>query len=96
VRNNPSRPNLNTAHLFFSRFAAGFLNGNLSVIKSVFGDITDSTNRPAAFAFNQILWATGGTIGYVNTQLGEILHTLNQVICGWPSGLPVRAISDYI
>lgn len=41
------------------------MNGNVAVLKSMMGDITDSTNIARVFAFIPITWAVGGTLGQV-------------------------------
>jgi len=51
------------AGLVVSRCIAGSLNGNLGVVKSMMGELTDSTNRARAFGFFPLVWAIGGTIG---------------------------------
>ena len=52
--------------LVISRSLVGLLNGNVGVLKSMLGEITDDTNAAQAFAFLPIVWSTGSTIGYVN------------------------------
>jgi hypothetical protein len=49
------------------------LNGNVGVMKSMMGEITDSTNRAQGFALLPITWQLGGTLGYVipHSTLGE-------------------------
>jgi MFS family permease len=49
--------------LVISRALAGALNGNVGVVKSMLGEITDDSNMPQAFAFLPICWAGGSTIG---------------------------------
>jgi MFS family permease len=49
--------------LLLSRGLEGALNGNVGVIKSMLGEITDETNMAQAFAFIPICWAAGSTIG---------------------------------
>ncbi len=43
--------------LVVSRALNGFLNGNIGVIKSIMGEITDSANVARAFAYNRFLGA---------------------------------------
>jgi hypothetical protein len=43
----------------------GLLNGNIGVIKSMIGELTDSTNVAKAFSFIAIVWSLGLTIAYV-------------------------------
>ncbi|KLO06723.1 MFS general substrate transporter [Schizopora paradoxa] len=49
--------------LVFSRALNGFLNGNIGVIKSIMGEMTDDTNVARAFAYQPIAWSTGATLG---------------------------------
>lgn len=51
--------------LVISRSLAGALNGNIGVIKSILGELTDETNVARAFAYQPIPWSSGSTIGYV-------------------------------
>lgn len=41
------------------------MNGNSGVLKSMMGEITDSTNMAQAFAFMPIVWFVGATSGSV-------------------------------
>jgi len=50
-----------------SRTVAGLLNGNVGVLKSMMGEITDDTNAAQGFAFIPIVWCTGSTIAYVHS-----------------------------
>ena len=45
-----------------SRSLAGLLNGNIGVLKSMMGEITDDTNVAQGFAFLPVIWSTGSTI----------------------------------
>lgn len=49
--------------LVLSRCLCGLLNGNIGVMKSAMGDLTDKTNRADGFAYLPIVWATGASIG---------------------------------
>ncbi|PFH48539.1 hypothetical protein AMATHDRAFT_49462 [Amanita thiersii Skay4041] len=49
--------------LITSRALCGLLNGNLSVMKSAMGEITDPTNRAQAFAMIPVIWAISSTVG---------------------------------
>ncbi|KAF7377951.1 MFS general substrate transporter [Mycena sanguinolenta] len=49
--------------LVVSRCLAGLLNGNVGVIKSMMGEITDSTNIAQGMALMPIVWSTGATLG---------------------------------
>lgn len=35
-------------------------------MKSVMGELTDSTNRAEGFSLMPVVWATGATLGYVH------------------------------
>ncbi|TFK62044.1 MFS general substrate transporter [Pluteus cervinus] len=49
--------------LVLSRCLCGLLNGNIGVMKSVMGELTDSSNRAEGFALMPVVWATGATFG---------------------------------
>ncbi|KAF9532627.1 major facilitator superfamily transporter [Crepidotus variabilis] len=49
--------------LVLSRCLCGLLNGNIGVMKSAMGELTDSTNRADAFAMMPVVWSFGATIG---------------------------------
>ncbi|KAJ7616315.1 MFS general substrate transporter [Mycena polygramma] len=49
--------------LVISRCLAGLLNGNVGVIKSMIGELTDSTNIAQGMALMPIVWSTGATVG---------------------------------
>ncbi|EAU85151.2 hypothetical protein CC1G_06167 [Coprinopsis cinerea okayama7 len=49
--------------LVLSRCLTGLLNGNIGVMKSALGDLTDPTNRAEAFGLLSLVWATGCTLG---------------------------------
>ncbi|KAI5118640.1 hypothetical protein M0805_000016 [Coniferiporia weirii] len=51
------------AGLVISRCLSGALNGNIGVVKSMMGELTDSTNVARAFAYQPIPWSLGATIG---------------------------------
>ena len=51
--------------LVLARCAEGALNGNIGVIKSIMGELTDETNVARAFAWQPLPWSTGATIGCV-------------------------------
>ena len=53
--------------LVLARCVEGALNGNIGVSKSMMAEITDPTNRGRGFAFLPMIWALGGTLGYVNS-----------------------------
>ncbi|KAH7915290.1 major facilitator superfamily domain-containing protein [Hygrophoropsis aurantiaca] len=49
--------------LVISRCICGMLNGNIGVMKSMMGELTDSTNMARGFSFMPIVWCVGATIG---------------------------------
>ncbi|KAJ8586694.1 MFS general substrate transporter [Rhizopogon salebrosus TDB-379] len=49
--------------LVVSRCMCGVLNGNAGVMKTMMGELTDSTNMAQAFALLPIIWCIGGFIG---------------------------------
>lgn len=60
-------------HLFYSflgrspltgpNLAAGFFSGNVAVVHSIIGEITDSTNQAIAFPIYGLCWPLGAIIG---------------------------------
>lgn len=48
-----------------SRALAGLLNGNVGILKSAIGEITDETNMARAFSFIPLIWFVGSTISPV-------------------------------
>ncbi|KDQ29700.1 hypothetical protein PLEOSDRAFT_1112409 [Pleurotus ostreatus PC15] len=48
--------------LVISRCICGMLNGNIGVMKSAIGELTDSTNRARGFSLIPIVWSAGSTI----------------------------------
>ncbi|KAF8969098.1 major facilitator superfamily domain-containing protein [Flammula alnicola] len=49
--------------LVISRCLTGLLNGNIGVMKSVMGELTDSTNRAEGFSLMPVVWGFGATMG---------------------------------
>lgn len=49
--------------LVASRCLAGLLNGNVGVIKSMMGELTDSTNVAQGMALMPVVWSTGAVVG---------------------------------
>ncbi|KAK7033816.1 MFS general substrate transporter [Favolaschia claudopus] len=49
--------------LVISRCLSGLLNGNVGVIKSMMGELTDSTNIAQGMALMPVVWSTGATVG---------------------------------
>ena len=42
----------------------GMLNGNVGVMKSMMGELTDETNMARGSSLIPVIWAAGGTIGF--------------------------------
>ena len=57
-------PDLTTADTSDSRCIAGLLNGNMGVVKSMMGELTDSTNIAQVSGLFPVVWSLGITIGY--------------------------------
>ncbi|KAI6032822.1 MFS general substrate transporter [Pisolithus orientalis] len=51
------------ASLVISRCITGALNGNIGVMKSMLGELTDSSNMAQGFALMPIMWSLGCTLG---------------------------------
>ncbi|KAJ4480158.1 major facilitator superfamily transporter [Lentinula aciculospora] len=49
--------------LVISRCLTGLLNGNIGVMKSTIGDLTDSSNRAEGVSMLPVVWSLGATIG---------------------------------
>ncbi|EAU85270.2 major facilitator superfamily transporter [Coprinopsis cinerea okayama7 len=49
--------------LVVSRCLTGLLNGNIGVLKSAMGELTDSSNRADAFALMPVAWGVGASVG---------------------------------
>jgi hypothetical protein len=45
----------------------GMLNGNIGVMKSMLAELTDETNMARGFSLIPVIWAVGGTIGFVTS-----------------------------
>ncbi|KAH9926269.1 MFS general substrate transporter [Epithele typhae] len=58
--------------LIVSRSLVGLLNGNTGIMKSMMGEITDSTNMAQGFAMHSVSWAVGITIApFIGGQLAR-------------------------
>ena len=53
-------------HHLHSRCITGALNGNIGVMKSMLGELTDSTNMAQGFALLPMAWSVGMTLGLVD------------------------------
>ena len=69
-----------TTDLPTSRCAAGLLNGNIGVIKSMMAELTDSTNRAQVSVLMPLAWALGVTIGYVAPGIQRVRFSLRSTI----------------
>ncbi|KAL0573238.1 hypothetical protein V5O48_008726 [Marasmius crinis-equi] len=49
--------------LVLSRCLTGLLNGNVGVMKSTMGDLTDQSNRAEGFSLMPVVWSIGATLG---------------------------------
>ncbi|KAJ7728465.1 major facilitator superfamily domain-containing protein [Mycena metata] len=49
--------------LVASRCLTGLLNGNIGVMKSAMGDMTDPSNRAEGFAYIPVVWDAGAALG---------------------------------
>ena len=49
--------------LVAARMVGGLLNGNVSVLKSMVGELSDETNQGVAFTFLPLSWSLGSIIG---------------------------------
>lgn len=85
-----------------SRCLCGLLNGNIGVIKSTMGELTDSTNREEAYAMMTVVWALGGTLGPIvggsltrpNDRFPKVFT--NQFWKEYPYFLPCVASSGFV
>ncbi|KAF8833233.1 MFS transporter [Paxillus ammoniavirescens] len=61
--------------LVLSRCITGALNGNIGVMKSMLGELTDPTNMAQGFASLPMTWSVGGTLGHIigSPAMGGIL-----------------------
>ncbi|KAF9815816.1 hypothetical protein IEO21_04328 [Rhodonia placenta] len=58
--------------LVASRCIVGALNGNIGVVKSMMGELTDSTNMAQGFALMPVVWSAGATVGpFIGGQLAK-------------------------
>ncbi|KAG2075779.1 MFS general substrate transporter [Suillus decipiens] len=64
--------------LVVSRCMCGVLNGNVSVMKTMVGELTDSTNMAQGFALIPIMWCIGAFVGPL------IGGTLSRPQDNWP------------
>ncbi|BGP54898.1 hypothetical protein JCM8202_003408 [Rhodotorula sphaerocarpa] len=81
--------------LVASRCFGGALNGNVAVIKSVLGEITDESNQARAFSFLPLAWSLGSVIGpllggYLSNPVEQYpsLFGHSQFLRAYPYALP--------
>ncbi|PPQ80156.1 hypothetical protein CVT25_001449 [Psilocybe cyanescens] len=90
------------ATLVISRCLCGLLNGNIGVMKSAMGELTDTTNRADAFALMPAVWALGATMGPLLggtlTRPADHFPTLftGQFWKEYPYFLPCAATSTFV
>ena len=51
----------------------------IGIVKSIVGDVTDSSNQAKAFAFMFVIWQVGATFGYLFAPVS--LHTERAEFC---------------
>ncbi|KDR78787.1 hypothetical protein GALMADRAFT_244334 [Galerina marginata CBS 339.88] len=88
--------------LVVSRCLTGLLNGNIGVMKSVMGELTDSTNRAEGFALMPVVWGFGATMGpLLGGSLSHPRERFPRYFGGsfwkqYPYFLPCLATSSYV
>ncbi|KAF8813393.1 major facilitator superfamily transporter [Phlegmacium glaucopus] len=88
--------------LILSRCLTGLLNGNIGVMKSVMGELTDSTNRAEGYALLPAIWGFGATIGpLIGGSLSHPHERFPKVFSGslwkdYPYFLPCLVSSVYV
>ncbi|KAK5581681.1 hypothetical protein RB653_001718 [Dictyostelium firmibasis] len=77
------------------RFLSGLLNGNVSIAKTMLGEITDSSNQAKAFSFIGLSWGVGGIIapligGFFSNFCIKHYGSLSEgnIVCRFPYLLP--------
>ncbi|KAF5379817.1 hypothetical protein D9615_005697 [Tricholomella constricta] len=88
--------------LVVSRCLCGLLNGNIGVMKSVMGELTDSSNRAEGFSLMPVVWAAGVTLGpLMGGSLSKPAERFPNVFGGnfwkeYPYFLPCIATSSFV
>jgi len=88
--------------LILSRCLTGLLNGNIGVMKSLMGELTDSTNRAEGYAWLPVVWGFGVTIGpLIGGSLSHPHERFSKVFSGsfwkeYPYFLPCLVTSSYV
>lgn len=52
-------------------FTGGLSSGNVAVIHSVLGEITDASNQAAVFPIYGMIWPVGTIVGFVHPDPGS-------------------------
>ncbi|KAI6118743.1 major facilitator superfamily domain-containing protein [Pisolithus croceorrhizus] len=68
------------AGILFARGLGGLFSGNIAVIHSMLGEITDSSNQARAIPFYTLMWPIGCVVGLVTCALVEHDHLTIQII----------------
>ena len=58
----PQYPSILGVHIYF---AGGLFSGNVAVLHSVLGELTDATNQAIAFPIYGVIWPLGAIFGFV-------------------------------
>ncbi|KIK24938.1 hypothetical protein PISMIDRAFT_9931 [Pisolithus microcarpus 441] len=85
------------AGILFARGLGGLFSGNIAVIHSMLGEITDSSNQARAIPFYTLMWPIGSVVGLVTFALVEYDHLTTQTIYCSPliGGTFAHAASKY-
>ncbi|KAK7052002.1 MFS general substrate transporter [Favolaschia claudopus] len=85
--------------LVISRCLSGVLNGNVGVVKSMMGELTDSTNIAQGMALMPVVWSSGATVGNAGKSLSydQFPHTFGRFEFWktYPYALPCFVIAFY-
>jgi hypothetical protein len=73
-----------TEGLQIDAFRTRALNGNIGIIKSMMGEMTDSTNIATAFGMMPLAWSTGSALGCVPYPLSHLYQVLALICFGSP------------
>ncbi|KAF8886144.1 major facilitator superfamily domain-containing protein [Infundibulicybe gibba] len=88
--------------LVISRCLCGLLNGNSGIMKSVMGELTNSSNRAQAFSLTPVIWATGVTLGPLIGGIFSRPHERFPTVFGgkfwidYPYFLPCVVVASFI
>jgi MFS family permease len=71
--------------IVIARSLNGALNGNIGVLKSVFGSLFDESNMSQGYAYLPIAWSTGSTLGpLIGGALSWPTRRFPDTFGGWP------------